>query len=51
MANGVGGEWLEAWQSIVVRVEARIQSVYVTEDTIFAELQDGRTMSVPLAWS
>jgi hypothetical protein len=30
---------------------ARIQSVSVTEGTIFAELRDGRTISVPLAWS
>jgi hypothetical protein len=37
--------------STVVSAEARIQSVSVTEDTISAELQDGRTISVPLAWS
>ena len=37
--------------STVVSAEARIQSVSVTEDTIFAQLQDGRTISVPLAWS
>jgi Protein of unknown function (DUF2442) len=36
--------------SIVANVEARIQSVSVTEDTISARLADGRTISVPLAW-
>jgi hypothetical protein len=33
--------------STVVSAEARIQSVSVNEDTIIAELQDGRTISVP----
>jgi hypothetical protein len=37
--------------SIVANVEARIQNVSVTEDTISAQLADGRTISVPLAWS
>jgi hypothetical protein len=37
--------------STVVSAEARIQDVAVTEDTIFAQLLDGRTISVPLAWS
>ena len=37
--------------SIVVNVEARIESVTVTDDTISARLVDGRTISVPLAWS
>ena len=37
--------------SIAVKVEARIQDVSVTEDTITAQLADGRTISVPLAWS
>jgi hypothetical protein len=37
--------------SIVANVEARIQTVSVTEDTITAHLIDGRTISVPLAWS
>jgi hypothetical protein len=32
-------------------VEARIQSVSVTDDMISAQLQDGRMISVPLAWS
>ena len=37
--------------SIAVNVEARIQSVSVTDDSITAHLADGRTISVPLAWS
>ncbi len=32
-------------------MEARIQSVSVTDDTITAQLLDGRTISVPLSWS
>src|SRR5260370_42450077 len=36
---------------ITSNVEARIQSVSVTDDTISAQLADGRTISVPLAWS
>ncbi len=31
--------------------EPRIKSVNVTADAIQAELSDGRTVSVPLAWS
>jgi len=31
--------------------DARIQSVRVTEDEIIAHLEDGRIISVPLAWS
>ncbi|MBF0343246.1 MAG: DUF2442 domain-containing protein [Nitrospirae bacterium] len=31
--------------------EARIKEVTITEDTITAFLTDGRTISVPLAWS
>ena len=31
--------------------QERIQTVSVTEETISAELMDGRTISVPLAWS
>ena len=30
---------------------ARIQNVSVTDDMISAQLLDGRTISVPLAWS
>ncbi|MGP8245944.1 MAG: DUF2442 domain-containing protein [Bryobacteraceae bacterium] len=37
--------------SIAASIEARIQAVSVTEDTITAQLMDGRTISVPLAWS
>lgn len=33
------------------RPESRIKDVYVTEDTITANLVDGRTISVPLVWS
>jgi len=35
----------------VVSSEPRMTAMNVTEDTIFAELEDGRTVSVPLAWS
>jgi hypothetical protein len=31
--------------------EARIKDIKVSEDTITAQLVDGRTISVPLAWS
>jgi len=31
--------------------EIRIKTIRVTEDTIVADLIDGRTISVPLAWS
>ncbi|SPF52915.1 conserved hypothetical protein [Candidatus Sulfopaludibacter sp. SbA4] len=37
--------------SIATRVDARIQNVSVTEDSITAQLVDGRTISVPLVWS
>jgi hypothetical protein len=37
--------------STVVNTEARIQSVSVNDDAISAQLVDGRTISVPLAWS
>ena len=37
--------------STAASVEARIQSVLVTEDTITSHLVDGRAISVPLAWS
>jgi hypothetical protein len=37
--------------SIAASVEARIQSVSVSEHTIAAQLVDGRTISVPLVWS
>jgi hypothetical protein len=34
-----------------VNVEARIERVEVSDDTITAHLVDGRTISVPLVWS
>jgi hypothetical protein len=37
--------------SIAVNADTRIESVTVTEDAISAHLVDGRTISVPLAWS
>ena len=37
--------------STAANVEARIQSVSVSDDLISAQLTDGRTISVPLAWS
>ena len=37
--------------STVVSTEPRIKSVSVNEETISAELVDGRSISVPLAWS
>ncbi len=33
------------------RPEPRIRTVQVTDEAIVAELMDGRTISVPLAWS
>ncbi len=37
--------------NIVVNNEPRISSLRVTDDSIIARLVDGRTVSVPLAWS
>lgn len=38
--------------NIAVNVsEARLQDIRITEDEIIAYLVDGRTISVPLAWS
>jgi len=37
--------------NIVVSSEPRITAVQVTGDSIVAQLADGRTISVPLAWS
>ncbi len=37
--------------STAPNVEPRIQSVSVSDDVISAQLLDGRTISVPLAWS
>jgi hypothetical protein len=33
------------------RADARITGISVTDKSIMAELADGRTVSVPLAWS
>lgn len=35
----------------VVSSEPRMMAMNVTDDLIIAELEDGRTISVPLAWS
>ncbi len=37
--------------SIAASNEPRIKSLQVTADSIIAQLKDGRTISVPLAWS
>ncbi|HUY13322.1 MAG TPA: DUF2442 domain-containing protein [Terriglobia bacterium] len=37
--------------STAIQIEARIKSVRVTDDSIVADLIDGRSISVPLAWS
>jgi hypothetical protein len=37
--------------STSVSTEPRIRSLSVTDDEIIASLLDGRTISVPLAWS
>lgn len=37
--------------SIVVSTEARIRDIRISDDTITADLADGRVISVPLAWS
>jgi hypothetical protein len=37
--------------STAVSIEPKIKSLFLTEDTITAELEDGRIISVPLAWS
>jgi hypothetical protein len=35
----------------VTESDARIREIRVTDDEIIADLMDGRTISVPLAWS
>lgn len=35
----------------VILQEVKIKNIQITEDTITAQLFDGRTISVPLAWS
>ena len=37
--------------NIVAKIEPRIVALEVAEDSITAQLADGRTISVPLAWS
>lgn len=37
--------------NIVASSEPRINTLKVTNDSIIAQLSDGRTISVPLAWS
>ncbi len=37
--------------STVPKADARISFIRVTDETITADLADGRTVSVPLAWS
>ena len=37
--------------TVVNTIEPRIKRIEVTEDTITANLVDGRVISVPLAWS
>jgi hypothetical protein len=37
--------------STVISIEPSIRDVVVNEETITAHLADGRTISVPLAWS
>lgn len=37
--------------NIVNNIEPRIKAIRITEDLITADLLDGRTISVPLAWS
>ncbi len=34
-----------------VNIDIKIKAIKVTEDTITAQLTDGRTISVPLVWS
>jgi len=35
----------------VILQEVKIKNIQIAEDTITAQLVDGRTISVPLAWS
>jgi hypothetical protein len=35
----------------VILQEVKIKNIQITEDTITAQLVDGRTISIPLAWS
>ena len=35
----------------VNNIEPRLKAIEITEDLIIADLLDGRTISIPLAWS
>ena len=35
----------------VSNIEPRIKAIEITDDLIIADLLDGRTISIPLAWS
>ena len=35
----------------VVKLDTRIKNIEITDDSIIAQLTDGRTISVPLVWS
>lgn len=35
----------------VVKLDTRIKNIDITDDSIIAQLTDGRTISVPLVWS
>jgi len=37
--------------TVINNIEPRIKHIEVTEDSIIANLEDGRSISVPLAWS
>ena len=37
--------------STVLKVDPWVATIHVTDESIIAELADGRTVSVPLAWS
>jgi len=37
--------------SIAISTEPKIRKIVISEETITAQLSDGRTISVPLSWS
>jgi hypothetical protein len=47
----IGKEYWRLGMSIVVNDTPRIITMQVSDDLITAELTDGRSISVPLAWS
>jgi hypothetical protein len=52
--NEIGRTWRGSSRrgmSTAVSIEPRVKTVSVTDDQITFELVDGRTVSVPLAWS